>query len=135
MADKSQEKVAREISECQGRIVQILAPAIFGFGITAVSSVGGVSGSLDWARITIFLIAFNAVFIASGLYIGALSNKIFSNAAFLQYYSKEQGDWERLVKKYREKEKLGVMEMETTTLGLIYTILAGMVSIFLGYVV
>ncbi|MFC1995127.1 hypothetical protein ACFLVK_01815 [Chloroflexota bacterium] len=106
-----------------------------GFGVTAASTIGIASGKTDWYRITIFLIAFIAVYLVSGLYIGALSTKIFTIAAFSERYVDDAKNWELVNAKYRKECGIRFIDLETTTLGVIYTILAVIISLFFSYVV
>ena len=104
------------------------------WGYSSKRAIGVTPGPIEWHRALIFLTAFIAVFISSGLYIGALSYKIFFNAAFLEHFSTEFGQGERLISKYRDKHR-EILLMETTTIGLIYATLAILVGIFLSYAV
>ncbi len=128
------ERIQREIEDCQKRITQVLVPTIVGFGLLGVSTFGAIE-SVEESTILIFLFAFLAVFVTSGLYITSLSYRIFRNAAFLRKFSEKEGDWERMLKKYNEVNPPRILDLETTTIGLIYTILAAMISLFVSYVV
>lgn len=116
--EKDYEKVVKEISECQGRILQTFVPTIIAIGLIPVAD------RQKFALIT--LVCSFAILFGSSLYVASLSYKIFRNAAFIQALTElnKSGavlSWERALLIFNEKRPApGVLGTETRTISAIY---------------
>lgn len=130
---KACDRARSEIANCQQRITQVFVPTIIGFSISALGGImavpfGSAKSNIGMeVFILLFLFSFFSVFISSSIYIMSLSYKIFRNAAFLKECSTDD-DWENLLKDYntsiKSKAFHKLMELETTAIGLVYSILS-----------
>lgn len=122
--EKDREKVAAEISEAQGRIIQIFVPTILAVGLISIAD------KENFALITLF--ASFAILFGSSLYIANLSYKIFRNATFIKAASekeepKESGviHWEKALSLFAaKKEQPKIIAYETKTIAVIFIVFA-----------
>lgn len=116
--EKDYEKVTKEISDCQGRVLQTFVPTIIAIGLIPVAD------KQKFALVTL-VCAFSILF-GSSLYVASLSYKIFRNAAFIQVLtelSEYRGmlSWERVLLNFNQKRPApGVLGTETRTVAAIY---------------
>ena len=105
--DKSREKVIKEISELQARVLQTLVPTILALGLIAVAAsakLGSSDGTGGFEPKIIMGCTF-AILFTSGLFVAALSYKIQFNGNCLRVFpprdsKKGEVDWEEAKRVY-----------------------------------
>ena len=122
LSNKDRDKVMDEISQCQARVLQTMVPTILALGLLAIAQKDSIPG--------LALGCGFAILFCSGLYVAALSHKIFRNAGFLAIFSDNllQDDhtinWESVLNRYPGTHREFPIYSETTTAGTIYLALA-----------
>lgn len=118
--EKDKEKILKEISDSQTRILNIFVPTILAIGLISIAD------KENFALVT--LLASFSILFASSLYISSLSYKIFRNATFLNALNshnekKDDGmiHWERAFSMFLEKTKPPkIIGYETKTIATIF---------------
>ncbi|MCW9026600.1 MAG: hypothetical protein OQJ77_04720 [Thiovulaceae bacterium] len=120
IAEKDRDKVLKEISDSQNRILQIFVPTIIAVGLISIADKD------KFALITLF--AFFAILFASSLYISSLSYKIFRNASFLNAVDSKASNvndgtihWEKAFSLFSKKASIPkIIGYETKTIAVIF---------------
>ena len=118
--EKDKDKVLKEISDSQNRIIQIFVPTIIAVGLISIAD------KENFALITLF--ASFAILFASSLYISSLSYKIFRNASFINAVNSQTIDadydtihWEKAFSLFSKKTQLPkIIAYETKTIAVIF---------------
>lgn len=120
--ETDRENVHKEISQCQGRVIQTLVPTILALGLIAIADPENLG--------TLSLGCAFAVLFSSSLYVASLSFKIFRNATFLSTFLPEGSDettihWEKALVEFNTRQRIPkILRAETTTAAAIYAVLA-----------
>tara|TARA_B100001964_G_C14021177_1_gene503919 strand:- start:199 stop:777 length:579 start_codon:yes stop_codon:yes gene_type:complete len=122
LRDSDRAKVEKEISSLQQRVIRIIIPTMLSIGLVSIA------GTEEYGKVA--MAGTFAILMSSGMFVAALSYKIFQNAAFLRVFVTPVGDpaelsWEDALIRFRRGWISLIIPTETTAAAIIYFLFAG----------